>query len=797
MNRCNKIKYLRRLFIGLFIGTIQFLSAQEIVDLPTVVVGQVMDKYSQMPLANVDIYFKGGTRGVRSNAEGYFLIRNEEKRKTLIFSLIGYKTLSFRIKPTESSGVQVEMEEKITILNELFVFSNTSIADALMKKVRKSKRENAVPFANNRKEEQIVFLSKKTQDRHNGYFFKKLHQSNLSPTDSLLLVPLLMDETTTTDGVVEHNSYNTSKTTEELLNYLLKGVEAEQNFYQNAVLIMGRKIISPLANVGANFYKYYITDSLNVKERKQYVVAFRSKNSKNLAFNGTMHIDSATYALTHIDAILPNSANINYIHHLALSQQYVWKGTHYFPKKSTALWNLSYQIYPDSTANPSEVVINKSVEFQSVVGEDIRRNVDFANSGYQRDTLKNRLALLQNTPLFKTARWIADATLTGYANVGYFDLGKIVNVARLTEQEGLRLGLPLHTNERISKYWWIGGYGAYGFGDKKWKYGINTAWKLPTQHRKVITVGYYDDYKRTDYDELDIDWREDALTSGDDDIVNTILSLQTARSLSRRNSLYLSFENQWNKTFTSLLRYQNSLFFSNKSMPMVQQNRSYNNFRTQSITLINRVAFDERVMTDHLRQISFLGKYPVLYGILQVGKSKIATTTHHYTRIAFTARQQQSFLFGEWHYRFTMGKIMGAVPYPLLHFFNGNENGGYGRNQFTLMNYNEYATDSYVSLHTELLLNGILFNYIPLIKHLNLREMFSLKMAYGTLNSKHQELLNLPGTTNIMKHPYTELGVGIANILGFVTVQSVWRLTDLHHSNVRPWGLAVCLIFGF
>ena len=50
-----------------------------------------------------------------------------------------------------------------------------------------------------------------------------------------------------------------------------------------------------------------------------------------------------------------------------------------------------------------------------------------------------------------------------------FDLQRIFNY---NEYESTRLGLGIQTNDRLSKWFSVGGYGGYGFRDYWWKYGV-------------------------------------------------------------------------------------------------------------------------------------------------------------------------------------------------------------------------------------------------------------------------------------------------------------------------------------
>ena len=135
------------------------------------------------------------------------------------------------------------------------------------------------------------------------------------------------------------------------------------------------------------------------------------------------------------------------------------------------------------------------------------------------------------------------------------------------------------------------------------------------------------------------------------------------------------------------------------------------------------------------------------------------------------------------------GAIFGELPYQLLKMPSGNITNGYGRFNFALMNVMEFRADRYAIWHNEVSLNGILFNQIPLIKHLNLRELMSLKMYYGSMNTTHNNVLDIPDYIHTTNKPYVEVGAGFSNLLRFITLQSFWRLTETERPGTTKWGL--------
>lgn len=92
-------------------------------------------------------------------------------------------------------------------------------------------------------------------------------------------------------------------------------------------------------------------------------------------------------------------------------------------------------------------------------------------------------------------------------------------------------------------------------------------------------------------------------------------------------------------------------------------------------------------------------------------------------------------------------------------------------------------------MHNDLITDGLLFNQIPVIKHLNLREMFSFKILYGGLRDAHKNILDYPDFVYPVNNPYMEIGVGIANIFRVLNLQSVWRLSDNTRPGTTRWGI--------
>jgi hypothetical protein len=779
-----------------------FVSAQE-----TTVVGQVLNKSDNSPISGVNISFKNTVQTVQTNEEGYFFIRTMGKQTNLVFSCIGFQKRELKIKPGQSIGVQVTMTEENTLLQEAFIFPGANPAIGFMKKVRMMRNINDISqrkgFNANSTEQNLVLLSKITQHSVSNRIFDQLKKGNIARSDSSLVVPLYMAEndyqlTTKEKKELSENIYSSSESSVKILKKLVGELETELNFYDNSITVFGKSMVSPLANVGNAYYNYFLSDSLKSENGKQYEIHFRSKNTKNLAFDGKLWIDSATFALTKIEAELPNQANINFIHNLRILQQFKILPNRQWVRDSEEMeLKMNYELLADSLHPRPEIFVKRSAVFQ-YNKSDLLPSGNFAKSNYNQTILNEKLNDLNNTPLLRTAKWIADILFTGYIPVGKIDIGKIEQLIRLTDIEGWRLTLPFRTNEKLWKNISLGGYVGYGFKNETVKYSGLAEFKIPSDKWRVISLNYTDDYRRIDYNYNDFMFRENPLITGDEDISSSVFALKSAGKISERKEFSASFANDWNSDIKSSFYLRKNQLFANASMPMTLKGTKVADFLTQqSATLVTRFSFNERNYEDNTQRIYISNNKPVIYSILEAGKYQVGSISGNYGKIIGSIKQNVRFYFGQFNYIAEAGLIIGNVPYQLLEIPPGSETGGYCDYQFNMMNYMEYAADKYLNLHSELMLNGLLLNQIPLIKELNLREMCSFNLAYGSLNDSHQLQLDYPSFMHPLNKPYMEIGVGFTNILNLFTLQSVWRLTDLNHSAVIPWGIRGCLSLNF
>ena len=137
-----------------------------------------------------------------------------------------------------------------------------------------------------------------------------------------------------------------------------------------------------------------------------------------------------------------------------------------------------------------------------------------------------------------------------------------------------------------------------------------------------------------------------------------------------------------------------------------------------------------------------------------------------------------------------------------MHIAPGNQTYFTFNNTFNLLDFYEFATDTYSSLHLEHNFNGRIFSRIPLLKKTKLRTIVGFKAFWGQL-SEENRLLSTTGNSaeiNLIapsSKPYYEYSVGIGNIFKLIRVDFNYRGNYLENANARKFGITAGANFSF
>jgi hypothetical protein len=607
--------------------------------------------------------------------------------------------------------------------------------------------------------------------------------------DSSYLVPLYWRQQTT-DTVREEATLLTVTDYQLLLGQ----IPSTFDFYANSMPFLSTSMLSPLAASGNTYYTYFLVDSVWVGEEKRYQVRFKTKNPFYATFNGEMMIDSATCALRSIEVKMPAQTSINYLKGLSVRQTFT-ADNQLRDEQVNMLMDFAVKapLGNDTTHIFPTLLLTRGTKLQH------EENTPQNYAPEQDDMILPALDSLNNTPLFKTAKLLAYVVQTGCIPTSkYVEIGKVHHVFKLSKFEGLRVGIPLRTTDDLWKNVCLEAMVAYGMGDRAWKgFGqINVA--LPTERRHTMFVRYADEYMYADVDDFSEYLRENIVFNKQINIVTRLMQSLTFNpdyyynTMSRRREARLQFSDDWNSYL------ETQAYVKLGRMGYGEPTSRYNaqpSFSYSTIGASARISFNERKVDTYFERRHIYNHLPVIYLGAELGSYRMDDMSSYrmYGNLQLMVRHDVDLgMGGELDYLVQAGLVFGRVPYPLLYHFAGNQTHTFEPHRFSLMNNYQYAADQYVALQAHWNGKGVLFNLIPGVRYLRLRELVELKMAYGGLRQDHQQVLAFPttqtghGTMRAMQVPYVEMGVGIGNILRIGEVYGVFRLTQIN-DPASPW----------
>ena len=764
--------------------------------------GEVYDTNTGSPLSNINIYLQGTQIGTTSNAEGLFLLRADINRShTLVVSAVGYHTERFKIEPHTQSGIEIALREKVGNLSEVFVFPQDNPALPLMDKVRARRTSNRAMIQRETVGKTALFVSDIQSKHLKRALWRSLQAGMIEKEDSTYLVPLYWREQ-------KADSIHEQATLLTLTDYqiLLGQIPVAFDFYANSMPFLNTSILSPLASSGNTYYNYFLIDSLQVGAEKHYLLHFRTKNPFYATFNGEMTIDSATYALRSIKASQPAQSNINYLKEFTIQQTF--SPTNQLQDEQINMlmdFAIKTTSYQDSTHVFPTLLLTRKKQFTEQ-SDDLPTLEIMDESS---DIVLPALDSLNNTPLFKTAKLVAYVLQTGcIPTTKYVEIGKVHHVFKLNKQEGLRVGIPLRTTEELWPNLCLEAMVAYSTGDRAWKgFGqINIA--FPTARRHHMYLKYSDEYIYSDVDDFYEYLRENNVFNPQINMVTRMMQgvpfnpEYYYNTMSRRQEARVQFFDDWNKYL------ETQAYLKVGKLGYGEATRDYSSQPTISYSTLGasaRISFNERKVDSYFHRRHIYNHLPIIYLGAELGSYRLENMPSYrmFGNVQLMLRQNINLgMGGELDYLLQAGMIFGQVPFPLLHHFTSNQTHTFDPYRFSLMNNYQYAADKYIALHAHWNGKGVLFNLIPGIRYLRLRELMELKVAYGGLRQSHQSVLAFPitqtghNTLHALNKPYVEMGVGIGNILRIGEVYGIFRLTQLKDPTCPWWAVRFRLHLG-
>ncbi len=779
--------------------------------------GEVIDEETFEGVPFASIMFSGTNIGCVSDYEGHFFVKTDKKSESIIVSCIGYVTDTVKIKPNCFQELRILLKPDSYNIGEIIVTPGKDPALELIKKVIRNKKNNNINKLNTYSYEQYskveIDLNNFDSNIKNKKFFKNFEiafaGTDTSAATGKKYLPLLLSET-----LSDYYYQKFPRKRKEIIKASkISGIDnlsasrytgqmyVDFNFYKSYIRIIDKEFISPLALSGPLVYDYFLIDTALIDNSLCYHLSFKPKRKHEYTFQGDMWIADTSYALKRIDANMSKTANMDFISDFYVKKSYQKTDNNFFfptkeeffidfniSKITAGFFGRKYVSRKNIKLNPTfPVFFFSPTQIRDISIDDKAKTYEADEWKVLRHKELNKkerqiYAMTDSVKKIPTFRKIENFVYllgTGYLKREYIELGPYYKIFSRNTIEGNRFRLGFRTSNNVSKFIELNGYSAYGTRDNKFKYGIGTKFKLNREPWTLARINYSDDLIQLGANLGDFGSDNIFSVSGKND---KLLHIQNFEAGVERDIL---------KSLTTTLFFTRKKFMPTDSILFYDvSGNPVSEIYASEITLSTHLGINEEYISSVFNRQSFGSLYPIIEIQYTYGIPFFWNSNYSYQKVTVGLKHFISYgFFGKTNYYVETGKIFGTVPFPLLKLHEGSMGIAYNMRSFNLMNYYEFASDEYVSFFAEHHFNGLILNKMPLLRRLKFREVIYAKGVWGNLSDKNREILQFPNVMSDVKIPYIEVGLGVENILNFLSVNYFRRVTHIHKPGIRKNGL--------
>lgn len=424
------------------------------------------------------------------------------------------------------------------------------------------------------------------------------------------------------------------------------------------------------------------------------------------------------------------------------------------------------------------------------------------------------MARLRQVPLYRYGERFLKLMVVGYVPTGNpskFDFGPLNTTLSGNSVEGLRLRAGGITTANLSRHFFARGYVAYGTRDQRWKYRgeVEYSFNRKRYHSREFPIHSIRLEHQYDIDQLGQNYM---FTNPD----NMFLALKRGSNhlityLRHTTATYqLELANNFSTTVTASSRRMEPgpwvplMTTDGQTLSHYTQNRA-------SITL--RYAPGEKFYQTKSTRIP-INLDPWVFVLTHTyGPENRLGNRFGINRTEISI--QKRFWFSAFGFADVI--VKGArewsrTAYTNLLSPNANLSYTIQPESFALTDPMEFLGDTGLQWDLTYWANGALFNYIPLLKKLKLREVIAFRGWWSRLSDKNNPMVELSDissgksidnplllwpdyvlATPMHSRPYMEMSAGIDNLLKCLRVDYVWRLNYRDTPGVSRSGLRVSL----
>ena len=804
----------------------------------TKIMGSITDASTQEPLPFTNIVIAGTTIGTLTDFEGKYSIEFGVHADSVRASLIGFTPQTRKILLHQFQTIDFSLQPATYNLEEVTIRYTGNPAEKILNKVIARKDSNSLQSFSSYQYEAYTKIeldaNNISEKLKNRKFFKSFDfvfsYVDTSTINGKSYLPVLITETTSDvyfrklprarKEIIKASRISGFEN--ESVAQFLGNLSEQIEIYRNYIPIFEKNFVSPIADFGVDYYKYYLVDSTFIGNHWCYHIMFKPRRKQELTFTGSFWVADTSFAIKKIDLRIASDANINFINDLAVKQEFdctqnrFWmlnrdemiadfniientdKVVGFFGHRTSSYRN--FQFDPPENKRflslPSNVFIEPGANQKEDSYWEMARHEELSES---EQGIYEMVDSVKKIPLFKTYVDLIYTVVNGYMPWGKVELGPYTKLFSYNTIEGARFRIGGRTSNSFSKKIQLEAYLAWGTKDQRFKYGGEVMYMFNKNPRRDVVASY-----KHDLEQLGLS--PNAFST--DNILSSLFRRGPNDKLTRVQEFKIMYEHEWFNGLINRIHFIHRQMFplGETSFVIFPEGRSnpilIPDIFTSEVVFDTRIAFRERFVSGEFYRFTLSSSYPIILLRYAYGIPNLFQSDYEYHKLTVNLQQWFNFATIGWSkYTIEAGKILGTLPYPLLKIHEGNQTFLYDEFSSNLMNYYEFVSDQYLSVTFAHHFDGLLFNHIPLIRKLKWREVAHLRCVYGTLREKNKEYSLFPGQMRSFGNiPYWEAGVGIENIFRIIRIDAIWRLNhrdDLLNPNPATFGLFISLYFSF
>lgn len=851
---------------GIFILLLLILLPSKAGAQTTTITGVVTDSITEAPLSFISVFLGGTTSGVMTDENGRYTIRTSRTD----FSEVGATSLGYRekripVKPGGTHVVNFSLRPSDYILKDVnikpkkekYSRKNNPAVEFVKKLIARrdeNNPENHDFYSYEQYDKMTMALNDFSEEKKDKWIFKNFQfLFDFVDTSEITGKPIL---TVSIREKVSKSYYrkNPKQHRQKVEGVYHEGVDdmfsregitafynevfKEIDIFQNNITLMLTRFVSPLSTLGPAFYKYYLGDTLMLDGEKCLKLQFVPFNSESAGFVGTLYVTlDSTYFVKKLDMAVPKDINLNFVEDLIISQEFTRTadGTRIKTKDDMVV---EFQMMPGTPKlYTRRLAMYRKHSFEQPVEQDVMALFDqekrvvvdemaevmpasFWDDNRQTELKKKEgmvsqlLEKLRSNPVYYWLEKIIKILITGYVetnedkDLSKFDFGPMNTTISGNTVEGARLRVGGFTTANLNKHWFWKGYVAYGFRDHRVKYSSRVEYSF---NEKSYSPAEYPIHSLALTHTYDINQLGQQYQYTNKDNVFLALKRMSDTKTSYLQNTELSYqrEHDFGFSYGANLRYK--IEESTRWVPFIENSGKAHKYYNWAETEVHlRYAPNEKFYQTKGMRYPINRDAPIFFLSHTFSPKDFLGSSYMINRTDFRFSKDFWFsAFGHLETEFQFSHVWNQAPFTMLILPNANLSYTIQEGSYSLLSPMEFVLDSYASWDITYFANGILFNRIPGIKMLRIREVLSFKGFFGNLSDKNNPLLTernpnlwrFPGENAVYvmnpRCPYMEFGAGLDNIFKILRIEYVWRLTYREHTDVAKGGVRIALHFSF